>query len=217
MSNIAGHLLKFKDENGNWISIPITTSDIYNMYVQYCEEHSVEPVTQEVYYQTLGSLQDLVSQLAGSADAMSAMANALGSGALPTAMGGLGITISDAEVTYVLTTVEPSDWNTNYTNYYKLVDGVYTALTEAETWAEGTYYSARTTDFQGTLAEYLTATTEQGGLNLTTNDVLNITINNAVTTLNAAIALKADKTSFSYGTSEPTSSTAGTYYFQYKN
>lgn len=44
---------------------------------------------------------------------------------------------------YTLTTEEPSDWSTNYTDYYTESDGVYTKVTDevAPTWTENTYYS----------------------------------------------------------------------------
>ena len=41
---------------------------------------------------------------------------------------------------YQLLTAQPDDWATNYGDYYKLVSGEYTALTEAETFAANTYY-----------------------------------------------------------------------------
>ena len=47
---------------------------------------------------------------------------------------------------YTLTTEEPSDWSTNYTDYYTEADGIYTKVTDevAPTWAENTYYSKNT-------------------------------------------------------------------------
>ena len=64
------------------------------------------------------------------------------------------ITITDGTVeftahsgglpTFSLLASEPEDWATDYTNYYTLSDGVYTAVTgeEAPTFAADTYYKA---------------------------------------------------------------------------
>lgn len=214
MGLLAGHIIKYKDANGNWISIPVLTSDIYNAYVQYCKDNGIDPVTQDVYYQTLGSLQTLVSQLAGSGDAMAAIATALGAGALPTSMGGLGVTISDSPVVYVLTNVEPEDFTTNYSHYYKIFNGEYVNLTEAEAWVDNTYYSRRDTDFQGTLFEYLTSAE---GLGLAVNADVNDAITTMHDTLLGLINLRVASAEFDKGIYEPTPNTAGTYYFQYKN
>lgn len=214
MGLLAGHIIKYKDANGNWISIPVLTSDIYNAYVQYCKDNGIDPVTQDVYYQTLGSLQTLVSQLAGSGDAMAAIATALGAGALPTSMGGLGVTISDSPVVYVLTNVKPEDFTTNYSHYYKIFNGEYVNLTEAEAWVDNTYYSRRDTDFQGTLFEYLTSAE---GLGLAVNADVNDAIATMHDTLLGLINLRVASAEFDKGIYEPTPNTAGTYYFQYKN
>ena len=44
---------------------------------------------------------------------------------------------------YALTTEEPSDWSTNYIDYYTKTDDVYTQITDetAPTWVENTYYA----------------------------------------------------------------------------
>lgn len=42
---------------------------------------------------------------------------------------------------YTVLTSEPEDWSTGYANYYKRENGVYVALTAAETFAENKYYS----------------------------------------------------------------------------
>lgn len=44
---------------------------------------------------------------------------------------------------YTLTTSEPTDWSTDYTNYFTRKDGEYVAVTgdSAPTWAANTYYS----------------------------------------------------------------------------
>ena len=45
--------------------------------------------------------------------------------------------------TYELLIYEPVDWDTNYSNYYELVDGEYVALEEAETFEANTYYQKK--------------------------------------------------------------------------
>lgn len=42
---------------------------------------------------------------------------------------------------YTLLKTQPADWATNFANYYKLVNGVMTALTATETFATNTFYS----------------------------------------------------------------------------
>lgn len=54
------------------------------------------------------------------------------------------ITVAEWYV-YTLTSSQPDDWSTNYTDYYKKENGVYTKVAEASAapaWAANTYYSA---------------------------------------------------------------------------
>lgn len=51
-------------------------------------------------------------------------------------VGGLAGDLKD----YELLTSQPTDWNTNYTDYFKIVNGAYEALTSVETYAANTYY-----------------------------------------------------------------------------
>lgn len=211
MNSFMGHILKFKDEQGNWVSIPILVSGIYSAYVKYCTDNNITPVSQDVYYQTIGSLQTLVNQLAGGADAANAIVSALGSGALPTAMGGLGVTISNSAETYVLTVTEPDDWDTNYSAYYTFDGTNYIALTSKKTWASDTYYSKRNVDYQGTLFGYLTEILELVDLS-----TLNKKISDAIEGVTTGLKAKADASDFSEGDSIPDENTPGKYYFQYK-
>ena len=54
---------------------------------------------------------------------------------------------------YSVLTSKPADWDTNFTSYYKntgtLVEPVYEALTNFETWEIGKYYSFTNTAFSG--------------------------------------------------------------------
>ena len=53
------------------------------------------------------------------------------------------VTIEGTEDQYWLTTAQPSDWSTNYTNYFTKSGNTYTVVTgdTAPTWASSTYYS----------------------------------------------------------------------------
>lgn len=90
-----GHILKYKDKDGNWINIPFTASDIYTLYCLYCKEHGVEPVSQADYYISVGALSTLVAQLGSNATHLQDIAKSLENGALPVALGGTGLVLSD--------------------------------------------------------------------------------------------------------------------------
>lgn len=51
------------------------------------------------------------------------------------------LTKDNLENYYTVLDEEPEDWGTNYSNYYKIVNNVYTALESAESFLSGTYYS----------------------------------------------------------------------------
>lgn len=44
---------------------------------------------------------------------------------------------------YILLTTKPSDWNNNYTYYYKKVNNEYVSVDSTDTWASNTYYQKR--------------------------------------------------------------------------
>lgn len=85
-----GHLLKYKNKDGEWVPLPIAVVDVYNTYVAYCTDNNITPVDKTTYYTNLGNLQTLTEQLAGSADAITDLSNALAGGVLPLAKGGTG-------------------------------------------------------------------------------------------------------------------------------
>lgn len=93
MSTVQGHTIKYKTESDEWVSIPVLTGDVYTAYRDYCVTKNIPYVDIDTYYQTLGSLQDLVKQFADSSEAVAAMSQALSAGALPQHMGGLGVII----------------------------------------------------------------------------------------------------------------------------
>lgn len=95
MSNAIAHVLKYKLEDGTWVQIPVLFGDIYTAYVEYCAKHKIEPVDQTTYYQTLGSLKELVDEFAGNSENIKAVAEALSGGVLPSNKGGLGVSIGD--------------------------------------------------------------------------------------------------------------------------
>lgn len=91
MSIIPGHILKFKNENGEWIDIPLLVINVYDAYVNYCTERNIKPVSQETYYTTLGELKTLTEQLGNSTEAIQTLAAALGEKkSLPLSLGGTG-------------------------------------------------------------------------------------------------------------------------------
>lgn len=205
------HLLKFKNEKGEWVSIPCLVSDIYNMYVTYCKEKGITPVSQDDYYISVGMLGTLVSQLAGSTEAVQSLSKALNSGTLPTFLGGTGLIISPNEYVYTLLTEQPEDWGTNYAQYYKKEYDGYVALTTPESWIDDTFYKRTQVDYIGSsLEEYLT---DENGLNL-------ITVADAQEKADAAKQGAVDhciaKSSIAVGDSDPNSGVPASiqYYFQ---
>lgn len=93
MSAIQGHTIKYKTESGEWVSIPLAVVDVYNLYVQYCVENSIEPVSRADYYGTIGNLKEYADALKLDADATTALqtiAEQLKDGLLPVGNGGTG-------------------------------------------------------------------------------------------------------------------------------
>lgn len=95
MSNATAHVLKYKLEDGTWVQIPVLFEDIYTAYVEYCDAKNITPVDQNTYYQTLGSLKELVDRFADNSENIQAVADALSGGVLPSNKGGLGVSIGD--------------------------------------------------------------------------------------------------------------------------
>ena len=93
-NNHAGHLLKFKNEQGEWVPLPLAIVNVYDTYVAYCNERQITPVSETEYYVTLGNLKTYVDQLAGSADNIATLTAALSEGTLPLSLGGTGKTFA---------------------------------------------------------------------------------------------------------------------------
>jgi hypothetical protein len=207
-------MLKYKNEKGEWVSIPCLVSDIYNAYVTYCKEKGVEPVTQDDYYISVGTLGTLVSQLASSSAAIQDLSAALNKGVLPATLGGTGVLISPNEYEYILLTEEPADWNTDYSHYYKKVDGEFVARTVSEPWKENTFYKQIPTDFIGsTFKDYLIS--ENGAALATAADIAGMSDK-----IDASIAKCTRNDMFLIGSDDPTKvlniPETVKYYFQIK-
>ena len=218
MSNtINGHIIKYKTESGEWIPIPIFYSDIYTAYCEYCKANEIAPVSQQVYFDTLGNLSTLVKQLTGNADAFKTLAGALNSGTLPTHMGGLGVSISHSPESYILTNAQPDDWGVGV--YYIFQDGEYLEADANADWEPDTYYRRIDIDYVGSVEDYLTDTPENGGLDLATKTWANGDatgpLKQAKGYTDTAVSGKINASEFNSGTAAPTSSTSGKYYFQY--
>jgi hypothetical protein len=96
-----GHLLKYKDSNGNWVSIPVLIQDMYNAYVTYCENKGISNIaTEEEYYRSVGDLSTLVKQFGENSEALSSLSHALEKGVLPMTMGGTGAAVSEKYKTF---------------------------------------------------------------------------------------------------------------------
>lgn len=90
------HVLKIKTDNG-WVPVPILVGDIYTAYVEYCNKHNIEPVTQETYYKTLGNLESLIEKLSANTGNITEIVNSLKDGVLPVSAGGLGVQIGEGK------------------------------------------------------------------------------------------------------------------------
>ena len=99
--NIQGHLLKFKNANGEWVALPIAIVNVYDIYVAYCQTKGVQPVTEQTYYDTLGNLQSLVNTITDSTDSINRLTEALDEGMLPVNLGGTGCNTEESMFTYM--------------------------------------------------------------------------------------------------------------------
>lgn len=98
------HLLHYKDKDNNWIAIPYGLLTMYDSYVKYCQDNNIVPVDQHTYYVAVGNLTTYTKKLnklvasLGNTDSLTAIANALQNGVVPTTMGGTGVSYSEAEL-----------------------------------------------------------------------------------------------------------------------
>lgn len=56
-----GHLLKYKNEKGEWVTLPISIVDVYTTYKTYCDQEGITPVSEDEYYRVLGNLATITS------------------------------------------------------------------------------------------------------------------------------------------------------------
>lgn len=84
-----GHLLKYKNDEGEWIALPFAVINVYDIYCARCGEQNITPVDEHTYFETLGNLESLVNALNKEAGNIDALAAALNDGVLPLHMGGL--------------------------------------------------------------------------------------------------------------------------------
>lgn len=161
-----GHVFKVKDSEGNWIPVPVLVTDIYDAYVAFCEAQTppLNPVSQTTYYETLGNLQTLVTNLDSDIGNINRLIEALDDGVLPLALGGLGVSIG----------------------------------------AEQTYTNLK--DFILHTIDY----------NLSKDDI-DDRLNTLESDVSELATDKLDAADISFGTNDPSSTTAGKYYFQYTN
>lgn len=102
-NSIKGHLLKYKLKDGTWVTLPLSVINVYDIYTTYCAENNITPVDKTTYFQTLGNLENLVSELAGSTDAIEQLTTALAGGVLPVTKGGTGCSSEQNLINYLTT------------------------------------------------------------------------------------------------------------------
>ena len=93
---ITTHLLRYKNENDEWVDIPVIVSTMYNSYVVYCKEHDIPAVDETTYYETIGNLAAYVEALNDKAGNIDALVSALETGSLPLTQGGTGQSFANA-------------------------------------------------------------------------------------------------------------------------
>ena len=101
-----GHLLKYKNEKGEWITLPISIVDVYTTYKTYCKQEGIDPVSEKEYYRVLGNLstitasfQSLITTLESKPENIQRFLNyiASGNGTLPAQYGGTGRAFASTE------------------------------------------------------------------------------------------------------------------------
>ena len=90
-----GHLLKYKNDEGEWIALPFAVINVYDIYCARCREQNITPVNEHTYFETLGNLESLVSTLQDETGTIASLVTALGGGYLPLSKGGLGQSFND--------------------------------------------------------------------------------------------------------------------------
>ena len=94
-NTIKGHLLKYRLEDGTWVTLPMSVINVYDIYKLYCLENGIEEkdiMSEYEYYVVLGNIRKYAEDLAGSAAGLQPLIEAIGEGALPVSKGGTGYT-----------------------------------------------------------------------------------------------------------------------------
>ena len=90
--NLQGHLIKIK-VGDEWVDIPMSVINVYNIYTAYCVQKGITPVSEDTYYEVLGNLETYMQQLTGLSNLSSnieELVNALSAGVLSVDKGGTG-------------------------------------------------------------------------------------------------------------------------------
>lgn len=124
-----------------WESIQKKLIDSFGGYVRIRHENDIN------YIDYLADFTELSSQTIKLSENLLSLDKATDGSEIATAIIPLGEKDEESEerltiksVTYLLTTSEPADFHTNFSNYYVYAGSTYTPLTSDTTWAANTYY-----------------------------------------------------------------------------
>lgn len=124
-----------------WESIQRKLIDSFGGYVRIRHENGIN------YIDYLADFTELSSQTIKLSENLLSLDKATDGSEIATAIIPLGEKDEESEerltiksVTYLLTTSEPADFHTNFSNYYVYAGSTYTALTSDTTWVANTYY-----------------------------------------------------------------------------
>ena len=96
-----GHILHYKNDKGEWITLPVSVISVYDEYVSYCTAQGIAPVDKETYYKALAdvdtklhNLDIMLGDLRNIENLQSAI-DAIKGNMIPTTMGGTGTAFDD--------------------------------------------------------------------------------------------------------------------------
>jgi hypothetical protein len=58
IADVTMHTLCIKNENGEWVEIPVFYQTVYNCYKDYCVEHNMSVLTVDAFYNVFSMLAD---------------------------------------------------------------------------------------------------------------------------------------------------------------
>ena len=124
-NNLQGHILKIK-VGDEWAAIPVSVINVYNVYVAYCIENNITPVSENTYYKILGNLESYVQQLTGLnslANSITELTKALSDGNLPVDKGGTGVSFkNEAELVQWLKTKLSDETHSTFLTSKQYID-----------------------------------------------------------------------------------------------